>query len=661
MDKKREELSLPNYLNVKGVKKASSTSYAAKRPSGQAVPRKISLEEFASSTDQSGAQGDAANKQSQQAKKMQASPKSGKPVEKSGAAQATRRTAQGYIATSPVKPQTGSKKSASSTRAAATSQHSAKAAPARKGQVAQKAIRTRRAQAALDMTSSHIANQPRKAESDQVKKVTKINAGRLMLVLLVIAVICWGVYALASYKPENADLGSLDVGATTKMPQGVSVLGIDLGGQSKSAARTAISTAADAIVAESVVTIKLGEDSYSIKGSEVSLSYNIENVLDNALAYKPPEKGTSDVVDVTQSVSDNIFTYDKATLTRAVENIAAKFDIQPVDAVGKPAMSADHTVTFEYQQDQNGRALDVAATTEKIESIFDRGIYTAQIDGIYNSVQATITAAMLSEEIGVRGSFTTRYATIGKTSEDTKVVENRVFNIHKASDIINGCMVPPGEVWSFNTYVGPRTVPGGWKEAKGIAYGKEYVMQAGGGICQVSTTLYNALQQSKVTVTDRQAHSIPSDYVDHGLDATVDYATNLDLKFKNDTGAPLYLFVYYEDVDGRHREDITFIIYGKPLENGVTYEMRSVTTNEKKRTDVKYSEDPTIPRGYKVVTTEARSSYEAEVYLDKYLSGVLMDSQYLYTDKYAGNAEYARLGTGSPKYNSVPSGAVAVK
>lgn len=502
----------------------------------------------------------------------------------------------------------------------------------------------------------------------QRKRGTGIHAGRLLLVLLVLSGIFSGVYALAKALPSVAGTTGdrVDVGATARLPKGVSILGIDVGGQTKSAARSAISEAADALLAMAEVTLKLGADTFTIKGSEMGLAYDIDAVLERAMVYDPAEAERAEVVDVTGSGApgefNNIFTCDAARLRKAIEEIAVKFDIAPVNAVGKPTLNADHTVTFTYEEGTAGRALDVEATAQKIEDILTKGIYSAQIDGVYNTLEPAVTGAMLAQEMGMRGSFTTRYPTIGATSKDTPVIENRVFNIHKAAEIINGCMVAPGEEWSFNAFVGPRTLATGWKEAKGIAYGKEYTMQAGGGICQVSTTLYNALCQAKVTVTDRRAHSIPSDYVKHGLDATVDYAMGLDLKFKNDTGAPLYLFAYFEDdPDGRHLEYLTFMVYGKPLENGVTYKMRSETIEEKPRKDVKYTEDETIPRGYKLVTIEARPSYVVEVYLDKYIGQALVDSEYLYTDRYAGNAEEARLGTGSPKYHEVPNGAVPVQ
>jgi len=221
--------------------------------------------------------------------------------------------------------------------------------------------------------------------------------------------------------------------------------------------------------------------------------------------------------------------------------------------------------------------------------------------------------------------------------------------------------VKPGEEWSFNGFVGVRTYETGWKGANGIADGKGYTIQAGGGICQVSTTLYNALLCADVEIVYRRAHSIPSSYVPRGLDATVDSITNIDLKFKNDTGAPLYLYTSIgpnpEDED---EKTITFFIYGKELEPGVSYKTRSEVIEYIHNKDVHYTDDDTIPRGYKVVTVEARRGYVVEAYRDKYINGVLDSSELLYTDKYKGNAEEARRGTASPKYYQPPENAVPI-
>lgn len=670
-DKKREELNLPSYMQVKGVNKSSSAlrakiqaqkaSGAAARQAGGPQPHaatKITLDEFA-----------APPSPARQRGKGQAGAPKGpvSPGQRKGLsdemAQAPRRVAGGAARTSPPASQTGSRKTASSQRAEAGARNPK--GPA--GPVRKQAGRAGKARGnpSLDMTAAQIANQPHRAEARaKRKKMSGLKPGRLALVALILLGLVAGVwYALSGAKGDQEE-GMFAVGATARFPEGVSVLGVDVGGKTKSAVRDAVQKAAEETLAKAKVSLQMGGETYAIAGSDLSLSYDIEDVLQRALAFEPPAEDAA-VVDVTQGGApgafNNIFTYDQAALRRAVEDIAAKFDVEPVNAIGEPTMHEDHTVTFAYQNGQVGRAVDVEATIEKIEDMFGRGVYAAQLDGVYHDVQPAVTTAMLTESIGLRGSCTTRYATIGKTSEETPTIENRVFNIHKAADKINGCMVAPGEEWSFNGYVGERSAEEGWKQANGIADGREYTLQYGGGICQVSTTLYNALLQAGVTVTDRRAHSIPSDYVDHGLDATVDYAMDLDLKFINDTGAPLYLFVYYEDVEGRHLQEITFLVYGKPLENGVTYKLRSEEVEKKERTDVVYTDDNTIPRGYKLVTIKARPSYRAEVYLDKYVGEGLVSSEYLYTDSYAGNAEYAQRGTASPKYYEPPEGAVPIE
>lgn len=114
--------------------------------------------------------------------------------------------------------------------------------------------------------------------------------------------------------------------------------------------------------------------------------------------------------------------------------------------------------------------------------------------------------------------------------------EKRVGNIQNAATLLNGAKVEPGEEFNFNAFIGPRTEEGGWPLAPGIVSGERYEDQAGGGICQVSTTLYNALLRAGasmqrgstleeilaqdvegISITERRHHSWPSSYVDKGL------------------------------------------------------------------------------------------------------------------------------------------------
>lgn len=127
----------------------------------------------------------------------------------------------------------------------------------------------------------------------------------------------------------------------------------------------------------------------------------------------------------------------------------------------------------------------------------------------------------------------------GLLSDYTTIFEpnlkERTLNIKLAAKAIDGMLLKPGEVFSFNHTVGPRTVEAGYQEAM-IIEGNTFVPGLGGGVCQVSSTLYNAvrLASPSLSVVERSRHSLPVTYVPPGQDATVAYP-NLDFEFRNDS------------------------------------------------------------------------------------------------------------------------------
>lgn len=548
------------------------------------------------------------------------------------------------------------KKTAAATKKAADTKKTAAAKNAKKGG-AKKAKKAQELQipSNVNRNSSKVATE-KPAKRQKPRK--RINYGRLALVMMVFVVLIGGSVFLISRLGDKNDNSLLTVGTSQTMPEGVSILGIDVGGQTKTNARAAVVKAADEIVNSACVTINCDGEEYKITGSDIGLAYDIESVLQRAMQYAPAQEGN--VVDVTTgSISDNItdvFTWNQKTLEMAVEDIADRFNKAAAEPTVNAVKGEDGTLSFDFSGGESGRKLDVEGTQGYIKNMFAAGNFTFSMDGEFSEIQPSVTLADLQTEFGLRATYTTEYY----TSNSDETTQNRVFNIEKAAGIINGCMVAPNEEWSFNGYVGLRTYEGGWKAANGIADGKEYVLQAGGGICQVSSTLYNALLCANVEVTDRRAHTIPSDYVPKGLDATVD-SSGIDLKFRNDTGAPLFLFAYIEDQPDSKYDTITFEIYGKKLEDGVTYQTRSDVIETIRRKEVNYTDDNTIPRGYKVVTVARRDGYKVEAYRDKYVNGEFVSSELLYTDTYRGNAEEARRGTASPKYYTAPEGAKKIE
>lgn len=128
---------------------------------------------------------------------------------------------------------------------------------------------------------------------------------------------------------------------------------------------------------------------------------------------------------------------------------------------------------------------------------------------------------------------------IGTFSTGVPGSENRYNNIILATKALNNTLVLPGQVISFNETVGPRTPEGGYLPAP-IMSGEGHAMGTGGGVCQVATTLYNAVLKAKMKIVERSPHGAPVSYVAPGMDATVDYPT-LDLKFQNSLPYPVLI------------------------------------------------------------------------------------------------------------------------
>lgn len=157
----------------------------------------------------------------------------------------------------------------------------------------------------------------------------------------------------------------------------------------------------------------------------------------------------------------------------------------------------------------------------------------------------------------------------------------RNYNVSMMSSLINGSVIKPGETWSANDTAGLRDAQTakvyGWKKAGGIMDGG-FTSQYGGGVCQLGSTTYNAALRSGsgLEVVEFNHHSIPSDYIPIGLDATLNSVPNLDLKLKNDNATWDYYIVSYVNVKDK---DVTVEIYGPPLVDAkygnVIYDYRS--------------------------------------------------------------------------------------
>jgi vancomycin resistance protein YoaR len=184
---------------------------------------------------------------------------------------------------------------------------------------------------------------------------------------------------------------------------------------------------------------------------------------------------------------------------------------------------------------------------------------------------------------------------IGKgTSFFYHSIQNRIFNIALAASKINGALIAPNEIFSFNKVLGDVSAFTGYQQAYVIQNGKT-VLGDGGGVCQISTTLFRALLDAGLPITERQAHAYRVGYYEQngppGLDATV-YAPSVDLKFKNDTNN--YILVQTQ-VDPQLQQ-LSVFLYGTLDGRSVTL-TKPITSNRTPAPPDLYQDDPTLPKG----------------------------------------------------------------
>jgi vancomycin resistance protein YoaR len=221
------------------------------------------------------------------------------------------------------------------------------------------------------------------------------------------------------------------------------------------------------------------------------------------------------------------------------------------------------------------------------------------------------------------------------TTQFTAGNKNRTQNIHLASKTINGTVLMPGEIFSFNEKVGPRTASRGYQNAPVIFKG-ELVDGLGGGICQVSSTIYNAILLSNLNIVERINHSIPSTYVPKGRDATVSYGV-LDFKFQNILSQPIYVESFIRG------NLLTVKVYGQKIGNKVVRIESREDQVVKRTVEVKF--DPNMYQGEEKIEQEGRDGYRITTFKVVLENGVEIERKQITKDYYKPQNQIILKGT----------------
>lgn len=398
---------------------------------------------------------------------------------------------------------------------------------------------------------------------------------------------------------------------------------VDVSGMTPAGAVAAVEAAHTETLKGLYYTITAGEDSLDINAALLPISFDTRETVMEALSLKkhwpsgipPRQLYTTMGADLEQ-------------LKQVLEQLSGELQYEPTDAT----VSYDAEKGFIYTDHKDGRVLDMDHLADSMAELISVG-KGGSIAAVTSPVPAKYTADMARQDTVLISEFTTSFAgsTYGRA--------NRVFNIKKAASLINGKTIAPGEEFNTNAALGDRTKENGWKTATGIRDGA-YVQEYGGGVCQVSTTLYNAALMADLEITERHHHSWPLGYVDIGRDATISTG-GPNLRFVNSGPAPVTISAAVDTVE----KTVTVRIYGRALENGVRIDVTSKKTGTLSSPGTETVYDPSLAPGERETVRKARRGSVSETYKLYYSAdGELINKELVTEDTYRSISGIVHVG-----------------
>ncbi len=470
------------------------------------------------------------------------------------------------------------------------------------------------------MSEENGTMQPQAAEPQAGKRNFFRRKKLLLGVLGGLTVLLCGaaVFVFADRPVGEAEAASLM--QTGVFYENVHINGVDVGGLTVAEAREKVEAAPNGSPETFALDLTLDGEKWRLTGADLKLTSDIEDVLKEAMLY---EKSGSWFNRVTaQNKLENeghdftvTLTPDSKALQDEAERIAAEATVQPVE----PKLNVTGTGEFTVTDGKNGHTVDPKTLLTTLQTRFDGQDFSdVKLESKVTRPEAT--AEEVRANTVLMATFTTHY----------KGSANRRYNVEKAAGIINNTMVKPGEIYDINEVLGPRTYAGGWRGANGIVGGTHYEIEPGGGVCQVSTTLFGAVLRADLEVVERHNHTFPSDYVKIGQDATISTG-GPNFRFKNTRSWPVYVIARID----KKKSNITVELYGPPHPKGYTVEITSELISTTYPGPAVYTVDNSKPVGYKEEVSLYHVGKKSKTYKTYYKNGKQVgDRIQIYADTY---------------------------
>ena len=305
------------------------------------------------------------------------------------------------------------------------------------------------------------------------------------------------------------------------------VSGVDISNRTVELAKKLLERNEDKFVTPITFDIDVNGKDFQLKEADFTYTYNIDDVLaqiksdteKNQLATDENGKTT---YTITATVVDD-------SITKNVSKLCEENDAEPKNAYVTDFKPYSEN-RFSFEEAVNGIKVDAKDLSTKIKDGFSKGNSVSKIAAVTETLKADMDAETLESKLVKLSTYET-YSTN---------TENGTSNMKVALSACNGSVIKPGENWSFNSCTGDSNLESnGYKSAHVISEGK-IIDGIGGGICQASSTIYNAAVRANLEIEERHNHQWASSYVPTGLDATIDYP-NLDLVLSNPTKYQMFL------------------------------------------------------------------------------------------------------------------------
>lgn len=355
------------------------------------------------------------------------------------------------------------------------------------------------------------------------KNKTKIAVIICIAVAVVAAVAVAGFMLFSHLDKQNETKPQESAAKEFVFSEKTAVSGLDISGKTIKEAKALLEKNQTSFITPVKFSVNVDGNSEELTQSDFEYTFNIDEVLGQVKADSEAKRSSANI-DYTVKA-----TVTEESVSKNVKAICEKYDASPVDAhVTKFNPYSENR--FEFAEAQSGLDVSSDDLKQQFNQAFNSGQNYCAIEAKTETLNADVSVDFLKKNLVKLASYET-------VSTNT---ENGTTNMRVSLEACNGSIIDPDEVWSFNDCTGDSNLESnGYKSAHVISEGK-IIDGIGGGICQSSSTIYNAAIRSNMEVVERYNHKWASVYVPTGLDATIDYP-NLDLKLRNTTKYQMFL------------------------------------------------------------------------------------------------------------------------